>query len=106
MKDRHETARQILRDAAAQWLAREAGPQSLITITRAEVSSDFRNATLFLSVLPEEKSEAALGLARRNIPELKKFLKEHTKLPRAPYIDFTLEREEKLSLSSEAREKK
>ncbi len=91
MKDRRETARQILRDAAAEFLAREAGPQSLITVTRAEISSDFSSATLFLSVLPEEQSQAALGLARRNIPELKKFLKEHTKLPRAPFIDFALE---------------
>ena len=92
MKDRVETARQILRDAAAEFLAREAGPQSLITVTRAEVSSDFGSATLFLSVLPEEQSTAALGLARRNIPELKKFLKENTKLPRAPFIDFALEK--------------
>ena len=93
MKDRRETTRQVLRDAAAEFIAREAGPQSLITVTRADVSSDFRNATFFISVLPEEQSGAALGLLNRNIFELKKFLAEHTKLPRAPHIEFALERE-------------
>ena len=88
MRDRQETARQILRDAVAEFLAREAGPQSLITFTRTDISSDFARATIYLSVLPQEKEAAALGLANRNIPELKKFLKERTKL-RVPYIEFT-----------------
>ncbi len=93
MKNRMETARQILRDAAAEFLAREAGPQSLITVTRAELSSDFSHATVYLSVLPAEKAAAALGLADRNVVGLKKYLKDHTKLPRAPHIEFALEKE-------------
>jgi len=94
MKDRLETARQILRDAAAEFIAREAGPQSLITVTRADLSSDFRGATIYLSVLPDAQSGAALSLANRNISEFKKYLDKHTKLPRAPYIEFALEKQD------------
>ena len=90
-KDRLETANQILRDAVATFLAREAGPQSLITVTRAQFSSDFSHATVYLSVLPREKEVAALGLATRTRDELKDYLKKHTKLPRSPFIMFKME---------------
>ncbi|HEX8994050.1 MAG TPA: ribosome-binding factor A [Candidatus Paceibacterota bacterium] len=91
MKDRIETANQILRDATAQFLARESGPQSLITVTRAQFSTDLTHADVFLSVLPKDKEIAALGLATRNRDELKRYLKDHTKLPRIPFIVFKIE---------------
>ena len=92
---REERANQALRDSVAEFLVREAGPQSLITVTRAEVSSNFLHATLYLTVLPEEKEAAALALARRSIPELKKFIEERVRLPRMPHIDFYIDRGQK-----------
>jgi ribosome-binding factor A len=94
-RDRTERAQQALRDAAAEFVARNAGPQSLITITRAEMAPNFTRVKFFLSVLPEEKEEAALGLLTRTIPELKKYLEEHIRLPRIPHVEYLIDRGEK-----------
>jgi len=95
MKNRTETARQLLRNATAEFLAREAGPQSLITVTRADIADNFGEATIYLSVLPEEKEQAALDFVNRSVVELKAFLKSRTKLPRTPHIEFAIDRGEK-----------
>lgn len=91
MRDRTETARQVLRDRAAEFVSRQADPHSLITVTRAEISSDFSHASLFISVLPADKETAALGLLNRHMTEFKEYLKKHARLPREPYIEFKLE---------------
>lgn len=91
MKDRRGTANQILRDAVAQFVAREAGPQSLITVTRADFSQDLAHADVFISVLPRDKEVAAIGLLTRTRNELKQYLKGHTKLPKIPFIVFKVE---------------
>jgi len=92
MKDREETSRQILRDVAADFLAREAGPQSLITVTRTSFNADHSRATVYISVLPEDKETAALGLIHRNMGEFKDYVKNHTRLPRIPFIEFEIEK--------------
>lgn len=86
---------QAVRDTVAEFIAREAGPQSLITVTRAEVASDFTHADIFLTVLPEDKETAALGLINRSIPELKAFLKSRVLLPRMPHLEFRIDKGEK-----------
>ena len=102
MKNYTENASQILRDAVATFLAREAGPQSLITVTRARCSSGLDHATVYLSVLPREKEAAALSFANRTVEDLKKYLREHTKLPRNPYIDFVIDKAEDLPTAEQA----
>ena len=95
MKDRQESVRQALRDAAAEFISREAGPQSLVTVTRTDISSDFSYATVYLSVLPDEKAKAALDFANRTVKELKEFIETRVRLPRVPRIEFVLDRGEK-----------
>ena len=43
---------EIIAHAAADYFARESNYESLITVTRADVSPDLKNAMIFLSVLP------------------------------------------------------
>ena len=95
MRDRKERIRQSLRDAAAEFLSREAGGHSLITVTRAEIADNSSRAILYLSVLPQDKEEGALGLANRHIPEFKVFLKSRVKLMRVPHIEFKIDEGEK-----------
>ena len=95
MDNRNERATEALRHAAAEFLSREAGPQSLITVTAARVSSDFSHATIYFTVLPDTAEAAALGLANRHVEDLKAFLKTRAKLPRTPHIDFAIDLGEK-----------
>lgn len=95
MKDRTERANQTMRDLAAEFVAREAGPQSLITVTRAEVEPNFSHAKIFITVLPEDKEEGALGVINRSITEFKKYLEERARFPHLPYITFEIDRGQK-----------
>ncbi len=92
MDNRIENASNILRDAVAQFISREAGPQSLITVTRVRYTPDLSNATIYISVLPQDKESSALSFVTRSVKDVKDYLKNNTKLPRVPYIEFILEK--------------
>ena len=51
---------------AAMFFTRESNGTSLITVTRADVSPDLKNATVYISVLPESAEQKALEFAKRN----------------------------------------
>ena len=95
MDNRNEKAAELIRKSAAEFLAREAGPQSLITVTAAHISSDFGYAKIFLTVMPEEREAAALALANRHADDYKAFLKTRAKLPRTPHVEFLIDKGQK-----------
>lgn len=95
MTTRDERVREAIREAAAEFLVREAGPQSLITVTRVMLSGDNGTATVYLSVLPESAEEQALSFANRNRGELALFLKNRTRGIRTPHLEFVIDLGEK-----------
>ncbi len=88
MNEKHAEA---LRTAAAEFLSREANRNTLITVTRAEVGDDGRNATVYLTVFPESGEQAALAFANRNRGELGLFLSKRTKGMRIPHFEFVID---------------
>ena len=48
-----ERQAEALRTAAAEFLAREANRNSLITVTRTELSEDGKRAIVYITVFPE-----------------------------------------------------
>lgn len=80
---------------AADFLQRESNRQSLVTVTRADVSPDLKNVTVFLSVLPESSEEQVLHFAKRNRTDFRVYLKSHAQLKTLPNIDFQLDYGEK-----------
>ncbi|MBI2610776.1 ribosome-binding factor A [Candidatus Kaiserbacteria bacterium] len=83
---------------AGEFLAREVANPSvygLITVTRAELSDDFRNVIVLLSILPQTKEEEALTFARRARSDLRDYVKEHSFLQPVPTIDFEIDYGEK-----------
>jgi ribosome-binding factor A len=74
-----------VREVAAEFLAREANRNSLITVTRAELSENGRRCNIFIT---------ALKFANRNRRELSEFFKKRVKgVP--PRIEFVIDRGEK-----------
>lgn len=84
-----------LRDVAAEFMVREAGPQSLITITGVRMHEDGNSAVILMTVLPESFEGAALQFATRNRAELARFLTKKVRGMRAPHIEFEIDRGEK-----------
>jgi ribosome-binding factor A len=83
-----------VREVAAEFLAREANRNSLITVTRAELSENGRRCNIFITVFPDSAEEPALKFANRNRRELSEFFKKRVKgVP--PRIEFVIDRGEK-----------
>ncbi len=95
MNNRSEKIREALHKVAAEFLSREAGRQSLITVTNTMVSDDGRRGTVYITVLPESAENAALGFANRSRGELADFFKTRIRGVFPPRIEFVLDRGEK-----------
>jgi ribosome-binding factor A len=80
---------------AADYFARESNRQSLVTVTRADVSPDLKNVTIFISVMPANAEQDVLHFARRNRTDFREYLKKHAPLKFMPNVDFELDYGEK-----------
>ncbi len=91
-------ALEIVAREAAQFIAREAGTESLITVIRAESAAHGPKGApfggermmVFVSVFPVEKAQAALAFLERQREAFSDYLKTHARL-RLPRIDFLLD---------------
>ncbi|MDR3571552.1 MAG: ribosome-binding factor A [Candidatus Pacebacteria bacterium] len=91
MVRRPEQANESIAHLAAQFLARESNHESLITVTRSEMSPNYKNVTVFLSILPIEQSEKALAFAKRLRSDFRQYLKQKTALHPIPTVDFEID---------------
>ena len=87
---------------ASEYLVREAPIRALITVTRAEMSSDLKRAIILLSVLPESKEGEVLRFARRERSNFRAHLLEHIKIRPTPFVDFNIDEGEKNRLRIDA----
>jgi ribosome-binding factor A len=71
---------------AAMFFEREGNRNSLITVTRTELTKKGNGATLFVSVFPEDKEKAALEFINRNLGELRSVLKERIRSRAIPTL--------------------
>ena len=90
-----DRATEIVAREAAQFIAREASSDSLITVTRAESMAHGERMNVFVSVFPTEKARTALAFLERQREAFSNHLKVHTHL-RLPRIDFILDNGEQL----------
>ena len=85
---------EIVREVAALFLAREANRNTLLTVTRTEISTDGKRVNIFLTVLPDSYEEQAVAFANRNRSEFSDFFKKKVKaLP--PHVEFVIDKGEK-----------
>jgi len=95
MSDRSTKVSLLIKDVAADFLNKESNRTSLITVTRADISKDFSNATVFFTVFPDEQQEQVLYFTRRKRADFKTYLKSHLRLKRIPFVDFKIDEGEK-----------
>jgi ribosome-binding factor A len=96
MSERNETMKERVREAAAEFLARESNRQSLVTVTAAEVDEKGQRARIYITVLPDDYEEEALQFANRNKREFGMFLLKKVRGMRVPQLEFVLDRGEKM----------
>jgi len=92
---RSEKITNHIKELAATFIEREAGPTSLITVTRVVLSPDNKKAKIMISVLPREKENAAYGFIKRNLGELRIHIKKGLKINPIPFLEVEIDEGEK-----------
>lgn len=80
---------------AQDFFQRESSGASLITVTRAEISRDMKNGTIFITVLPENKEEAAINFAKRMRSELRHYVMKRLPVKVIPFFETEIDYGEK-----------
>lgn len=89
MSLRQEKVNSLLRNLAAKFLARELDRKTLVSVTRIEITSDLKNATVFIIVFPEGEEEKVLKKIRPG--EFRGFVKENMKTKFLPAFEFKID---------------
>ncbi len=80
---------------AAEFFRLKSNRRSLITITKADLSPNFSESTIYFTVLPTEYEEEALNFAKRKRREFKLYVKKHVSMKKIPFFDFAIDEGEK-----------
>jgi len=95
---RHTQVAQEIAHMASEVLAREVrnpAANGLITVTRTDLSDDYKNVTVLISVLPHTQEEQALRFAKRARSDLRAYIKNHSRFHPLPTVDFEIDYGEK-----------
>jgi ribosome-binding factor A len=84
-----------IKELSAIFLERENNHTSLVTVTSCNVSPDLKKATIFITVLPDEKEHDALEFAKRKRRELREFIKGKMTIKIIPFLDIQIDQGEK-----------
>ncbi|MEX0933330.1 MAG: ribosome-binding factor A [Candidatus Paceibacterota bacterium] len=95
MSIRQEKVAELLKKLAAEYLVRESNTSSLITVTRTDVASNLRRATIYFTVLPESEEDSVVEFLSRKEYDFKEYVKKHTSLQFLPITSFVLDLGEK-----------
>lgn len=86
---------------AQDYFQRESSGASIMTITRTEVSKDMKNGTIFITVLPEDKEDAAINFAKRMRSELRRYVMKRLPIKVIPFFEVEIDYGEKNRLHVE-----
>lgn len=95
MPNHHEKVMEEVKHLAAEYISRESNRVSLVTVTNISVSEDTKRATLYISVLPEDKENDALYFLKRKRSEMRDYIKERLRSRVIPFLDVEIDVGEK-----------
>jgi ribosome-binding factor A len=67
----------------------------MITVTRTDISRDMKHGTIFITVLPENKEEAAINFAKRMRSDLRHFVMKRLPVKVIPFFEVEIDYGEK-----------
>jgi len=95
MTQRNEKIANQIKELSAIFLERENNRTSLVTVTSCNTSPDLKKATIFITVLPDEKEHNALEFAKRKRKDLRIYLQKKMKMKITPFLDIKIDQGEK-----------
>lgn len=85
---------EIIRDHAARFFSIESNRTSMITVTKVTSTNKGDRVTVYFTVYPEEREEAALDFARRKRSDFRGFVRDNSRLSVIPFFEFEIDRGE------------
>ncbi len=97
MPKRLQRVNQLIKKEISKILLREVDfpADVLITVTRVESSTDLKQAKVYISCLPEEKTSKIFQILNQQIYELQQKLNQRLQMRPTPRIKFIEEKETK-----------
>jgi ribosome-binding factor A len=92
---RTQRLRDELKVLGAQFLELSNNGSSLLTVTDIKLSGDKKHATVFFTAFPESFEKTALEFAKRKRSDFKQFVRDKSRIPRIPQLDFEIDMGEK-----------
>jgi ribosome-binding factor A len=92
---RQEKVAEQLRQYAAKFIGLESNRMSLITVTRCTVSPDLKQATVYITVLPESEERHVMDFLKRKRSDLRTYIKKNIKIKQIPFFEIELDLGEK-----------
>lgn len=96
MTFKNQKIAELVKEEAAKFLEKESSGASLITVTGIKLSTDGKKALILFTIYPENKERQALDFAKRIRSDFRKHLTKETKIGRIPFIDFEIDKGEKI----------
>ncbi len=95
MVRRHNQVEEVVAKLAADFVAREFPVKALVTVTHAEMPDNYKEATIYISVLPVTLEQEVIKFAKRLRTDLKDYIRKNSKLHPIPTVDFEIDLGEK-----------
>lgn len=95
MARRHNQVEESVAHLAGEFFARESGVKALITVTHADMPDNYKEVTIYISVLPQTMETEALKFAKRVRSDFREYLRTHSTLHPTPIVDFDIDYGEK-----------
>ena len=91
---RAQKLNELLKEIVGELLFRniDIARDTLITISRADTSSDLKNSTIYITVFPENKEESVLTSIQKQIYILQKTLNRTLRTKPVPKLRFELDK--------------
>ncbi len=93
--NREQKLKNIIKKVAAEFIQKESNHISIITITDVSLSEKNNKATIFFTVLPENKESGVIDFCKRKRTEFREFFKNHSRMRSLPFFDFEIDKGEK-----------
>ena len=95
MNQKAEKLKEMIRELAATFFARESNHQSLITVTDVEMHERANRAVILMTVLPENQEQTAVNFAHRQLTDFREYVKENSRIGRIPFFEVRIDAGEK-----------
>lgn len=95
MSTKHDRASGIIQAVVAQYIQTHANTDPLITTTNIVVAPNFRQATVYVTTIPDDREDDALIFLKRHARDIRGAIKKNTQLKYLPHLEFAIDRGER-----------